>query len=193
MRKNLQQHYLATLKKCATPPMVTATPPVTTTQPQRQQQTKAQLSATTQLQQKEQQKIKLRSICASPKRYMLTSSGIGGLCLDCFHVALGSSLPPAYNRSRSNGTSALQATTATAIQTPNDIKAVVQATTAPVVTATAAVTAETKAATAATVDSAMNLLVASAGGGVGKIETTASAAKQQTRVAEVKIWKVLKK
>lgn len=104
MHKNLQQRYLATLRKCATP-MPTFVAQTVTTQPQRQPQ----------VVQKQQQEIQTRSYTvSSPKRCALPRNF--GQCFDCFHVAAVSSV--ALNSSRSHGTSATKATaTATTPQT----------------------------------------------------------------------------
>ncbi|XP_011199938.2 glycerophosphocholine phosphodiesterase GPCPD1 isoform X2 [Bactrocera dorsalis] len=96
MHKNLQQRYLATLRKCATP-MPTFVAQTVTTQPQRQPQ----------VVQKQQQEIQTRSYTvSSPKRYALPRNF--GQCFDCFHVAAVRSV--ALNSSRPHGTSATKAT-----------------------------------------------------------------------------------
>lgn len=119
MRKNLQQCYLATLRKCATPPLLTT--PTVTLQPQSHQQTHKQ----------EQQNNKLLAISLSPKRCMLPRSI--GLCFDCFHMAAITRFP-AYS-SRPHSTSTATAKTTTTIATVENVVVVVSAETPAVGTA----------------------------------------------------------
>ncbi|XP_004530586.1 glycerophosphocholine phosphodiesterase GPCPD1 isoform X2 [Ceratitis capitata] len=108
MHKNLQQRYLATLKKCATPIHT-----VVTTQPPRQE--------------KQQEKA---SAPSSPKRHVFNANNFSQ-CFDCFHVAAVTKFSLLYS-SRSHGTSATATITATTTTKPLTTKATAEPTAAEV-------------------------------------------------------------